>query len=73
MLVDGGGDDVDVEAGVAQPVDALGGAESAHRGDRRRRVTLEQQLDRVDQRPTGRQHRVDDDHRPPRPATPAAC
>ena len=29
MLVDGGGDDVDVEAGVAQPVDASG-AQRAH-------------------------------------------
>ena len=64
VVVDGGGDDVDGEAGLAQALDALRGAQRADDGDRRRGVALEQQLDGVDERAAGRQHRVDDDHRP---------
>src|SRR5436190_7429396 len=64
VVVDRGGDDVQVEFGFAQALNAFGRGERAHDRDRNWRAASGQQGDRVDQRATRGEHRVDHDHRP---------
>src|SRR4029078_13648202 len=61
VFVDGGRVDRQVEAGLLQQGDTFGVGQHAHDDDRARRVALKQQLARVRERPTRRQHRVEDD------------
>jgi murein DD-endopeptidase MepM/ murein hydrolase activator NlpD len=62
VAVDRGGDDVDLDATIANALDALGGGEYAHDGEWLWRAAFNQKAAGVLKRTTGGEHRVEYEH-----------